>query len=171
MMTVRPARPGDLDLICELIRSLADYQGLLHEVSFDPAEMERLLFGARPAAEVMIGEMAGEAQGFALFFTRPSTFRGQLVVHLEDLFVREPARRRGLGSRLLREVVIKARDLGCARVEWTVQHANEAAIRFYEASGASIEHDWRIVRLANDALADFGADLGVELAVAPATDR
>lgn len=158
MMTVRPARPDDLELICGLIRGLADYQGLSHEASFDHSELGRLLFGTRPAADVMIGEIGGTAQGFALFFTKLSTFRGQLVVHLEDLFVREPARRRGLGSRLLREVAGKARELGCARVEWTVQHANEAAIRFYEASGATIEHDWRIVRLANKALADFGND-------------
>lgn len=156
MISARMANADDLSLISELIRQLAAYEGLLGDVSFDEEKLGDLLFGRHPAAEVLIGEIGGQTEGFALYFEKLSTFKGQLVLHLEDLFVRESARGRGLGTHLLREVAIKAAERQCARVEWAVLDWNAPAIRFYEALGAHIETDWRIVRLESAAFAGIG---------------
>ena len=91
-LAIRPARQFDLPLIAELIRALAEYEKLAHEVRFDEAELGRHLFGPHPMAEVVIGELDGAAQGFALFFHSFSTFEGRPGIYLEDLFVRPAAR-------------------------------------------------------------------------------
>ncbi|MEQ1395276.1 GNAT family N-acetyltransferase, partial [Salmonella enterica] len=77
----------DLPLIADLIRALADYEKLADAVRFDEATLGDKLFGARPSAEVVIGEIDGTAQGFALFFHNFSTFEGKPGIYLEDLFV------------------------------------------------------------------------------------
>ena len=95
-LTIRAATPADLPLIAQLIRDLADYEKLADEVRFDEAVLGAKLFGQNgghgPYAEVVIGELDGAAQGFALFFHNFSTFEGRPGIYLEDLFVREPAR-------------------------------------------------------------------------------
>ena len=95
-LSIRPATPADLPLIAQFIRDLADYEKLAHEVRFDEATLGRKLFGERPYAEVVIGEIDGAAQGFALFFHNFSTFEGRPGLYLEDLFVRPASR--GSGS-------------------------------------------------------------------------
>lgn len=156
MTIIREATPDDLPLIATLVRELADYEGLLSEVSFDQGELGQHLFGEHPIADVLIAEDRGDAVGFALFFMTLSTFKGRPVLYLEDLFVREHARGRGVGSTLLREVARRAAARGCARMEWTVLDWNEPAIRFYKGIGAMVEPDWRLVRVAGPALAEFG---------------
>ena len=91
-LSIRPAAPADLPLIAEFIRDLAAYEKLSHEVRFDEAKLGEKLFGPRPYAEVLIGELGGAPQGFALFFHNFSTFEGRPGIYLEDLFVRPEAR-------------------------------------------------------------------------------
>ena len=100
-ISIRPATPADLPLIGAFICELAEYEKLAHEVRFDEAVLGAKLFGPRPYAEVVIGEVDGAAQGFALFFHNFSTFEGRPGVYLEDLFVRPAARGAGLGKALL----------------------------------------------------------------------
>ena len=163
-LTIRPATPADLPLICELIRDLAEYERLADAVRFDPAVLGEKLFGARPYAEVVIGELDGAAQGFALFFHNFSTFEGRPGIYLEDLFVREPARGSGLGQALLAHLAALAVERDCARLEWSVLDWNAPAIGFYEKLGAQAMDDWTIMRLDGAALtglaaaARFGAD-------------
>ena len=97
-VTIRAATPADLPLIAALIRELAEYEKLSHEVRFDEAVLGAQLFGPRPYAEVLIGETDGEATGFALFFHNFSTFEGRPGIYLEDLFVRPQARGKGLAQ-------------------------------------------------------------------------
>ena len=99
-LSIRPATREDIGLIAELIRALAEYEKLAHEVRFDEAVLGEKLFGARPYAEVVIGEIDGVAQGFALFFHNFSTFEGKPGIYLEDLFVRPEARGSGLGKEM-----------------------------------------------------------------------
>ena len=115
--SVRPSTPDDLPLIASFIRELAEYEKLSHEVRFDEAEIGRNLFAARPYAEALIGEIDGDAQGFALFFHTFSTFEGKPGIWLEDLYVRPAARGCGLGKALLLHVGRMALERGCARFE------------------------------------------------------
>ena len=151
-LSIRPAVPADLPLIGALIRELADYEKLAHEVRFDPAELDRHLFGPRPMAEVAIGEVDGTAQGFALFFHNFSTFEGKPGIDLEDLFVSPAARGAGLGKALLTHLAALAVERGCARLEWSVLDWNEPSIKFYESLGAIAREEWTIFRLTGGAL-------------------
>ena len=105
-LTIRPATPADLPLVARLIRALADYEKLAHEVRFDETVLGQKLFGPRPYAEVVIGEVDGVAQGFALFFHNFSTFEGKPGIYLEDLFVQPEARGSGMGKALLAHLAI-----------------------------------------------------------------
>jgi GNAT superfamily N-acetyltransferase len=152
-ITIRPATRADLPLIAALIRELADYEKLAHEVRFDEAVLGERLFGARQYAEVVIGEVDGEAQGFALFFHNFSTFEGKPGVYLEDLYVRPAARGCGLGKALLRHLAALAVERDCARLEWWVLDWNAPAIGFYEKLGARPMDEWTVMRVDGAALA------------------
>ncbi len=152
MISVRPATPRDFELVAGLIRKLADYEQLLHEVRFDLEVLRGHLFGPRPAAEVLIGELDGAAAGFALFFQTFSTFEGRPGIYLEDLFVEPHARGRGLARALLRrlaELVIERRG---ARLEWAVLDWNELGKGFYRSIGARPVEGWERWRVEGEAL-------------------
>ena len=151
-LSIRPATPDDLPLIASLIRELADYEKLAHEVRFEPAVLASHLFGERPMAEVAIGEVDGVAQGFALFFHNFSSFEGRPGIYLEDLFVRPEARGHGLGKALLAHLAGLALQRGCARLEWWVLDWNEPAIGFYKKLHAEAMDEWTVYRLEGAAL-------------------
>ncbi len=163
-LTIRPATLADLPLIAQLIRDLAEYERLAHEVRFDPAVLGEKLFGARPYAEVVIGELNGTAQGFALFFHNFSTFEGRPGIYLEDLFVLPEARGSGLGKALLAHLAALAVARDCARLEWSVLDWNEPAIGFYRKLGAKPMDEWTVMRLDGPALAQLGAAARVSAA-------
>ena len=149
---IRSAQPDDVGLIIGFIRELADYEKLSDQVVADPALMREHLFGARPFAEVLIGEVDGTAAGFALFFHNYSTFLGKPGIYLEDLYVRSSARGTGLGSALLGKLASLAIARGCGRLEWSVLDWNEPAIEFYKRLGAQALDDWTQYRLTGPAL-------------------
>ena len=154
---IEPATPGDVGLILSLVRELADYEKLSHEVVATEDGLRDALFGARPAAETLIAYVDGEPAGFALFFTSFSTFAGRPGVYVEDLFVRPAARRLGIGRRLFAHVARLARERGCGRLEWSVLDWNEPALRFYAGLGARPLDEWTVHRLTGDALARLAA--------------
>jgi GNAT superfamily N-acetyltransferase len=131
-LTIRNASRADLQIIAQFIRDLAEYEKLADEVRFDEAVLGDRLFGARPYAEVLIGEIDGHPQGFALFFHNFSTFEGKPGVYLEDLFVRPEARGSGLGRALLAALAQIAVERDCARLEWWVLDWNDPAIQLLQ---------------------------------------
>lgn len=149
---VRFAERADLPLIAQFIRDLAEYERLAHEVRFDEAVLGERLFGPRPYAEVLIGEIDGVPQGFALFFHNFSTFEGKPGIYLEDLFVRPDARGSGLGKALLKRLAALAIERDCARLEWWVLDWNEPAINFYKSLDAKPMDEWTTFRVDGDAL-------------------
>jgi GNAT superfamily N-acetyltransferase len=151
-LSIRPATRPDLPLIAQFIRDLADYERLAHEVRFDEAVLGDRLFGPRPYAEVLIGEIDGEPLGFALFFHNFSTFEGRPGIYLEDLFVRPEARGAGLGKAMLQRLAALAVERDCARLEWAVLDWNEPAIAFYKSLGARMMDEWTVMRVDGDAL-------------------
>src|SRR6185312_11138681 len=119
-VTIRIARADDCVTILAFIRDLAEYEKLAHEVIADEAALRATLFGTRPAAEVLIAERAGEAVGFALFFTSYSTFLAKPGLYLEDLFVRPAARSHGVGGALMAACAKLCIERNYGRFEWSV---------------------------------------------------
>ena len=156
-LSIRPAVAADLPLIAQFIRDLAEYEKLAHEVRFDVAVLGDRLFGKRPYAEVLIGEIDGAAQGFALFFHNFSTFEGKPGIYLEDLFVRPEARGSGLGKALLKRLAALATERDCARLEWWVLDWNEPSIQFYKKLGAHTMDEWTTFRVDGDALQELAS--------------
>lgn len=149
---IRSAQPDDVGLIIGFIRELAEYEKLSDQVVADPAQMREHLFGTRPFAEVLIGEVNDAAAGFALFFHNYSTFLGKPGIYLEDLYVRSSARGTGLGTALLGKLASLAIERGCGRLEWSVLDWNEPAVDFYKRLGAQPLDDWTQYRLTGPAL-------------------
>ena len=137
-MAIRPAQPDDLSEICALIRELADYEDLAHEVVLDEAEVGRWVFDERVASVLIAETDDGHVAGMALWFATFSTFLGRPGIWLEDLFVRPEHRGRGHGLALLQAL----RSMTDGRVEWAVLDWNEPSIRFYEALGARPVQGW-----------------------------
>jgi GNAT superfamily N-acetyltransferase len=160
---VRPAQETDVDLIYSLIRALAEYERAPDQVVGTPEQLRRWLFGDRPAAEALIGEVNGQPAGFALFHGTFSTWECQPGLWLEDLFVLPEFRRYGLGDRLLASVARVAVDRGYTRVGWTALDWNEMALSFYRKIGATVLDEWTNHRLS-------GAMLRAVAARAPGAD-
>lgn len=157
-IAIRPATAEDLPLIASLIRALADYEKLSHEVRFDEVVLGQKLFGPRPYAEVVIGELDGTPQGFALFFHNFSTFEGKPGIYLEDLFVRPEARGSGLGKALLSHLAALVIERDCARLEWSVLDWNAPAIGFYKSLGAKFMDEWTVMRVDSQALVQLSGN-------------
>jgi GNAT superfamily N-acetyltransferase len=162
--TLRPAELRDVAPIVQLIRELAEFEKLTHLLQVTPEKLRPHLFGEKPVAEAWVAEVpaAAVAPGeptvvaFALFFTNFSTFLAQPGLYLEDLYVKPAHRRLGIGRALLTRLARLAVERHCGRFEWSVLDWNVNAIGFYEKLGATILPDWRICRVAGDALQRFG---------------
>ena len=154
--TLRPAEPRDLDAIVALIGELAVFEQLAHLVEATTDKLGPHLFGDRPVAECIVGEVGGEVVAFALFFTNFSTFLAQPGLYLEDLYVKPEHRGSGVGKALLTALAGVAIERDYGRFEWSVLDWNENAIRFYEGMGATVRPVWRICRVTGDALRALG---------------
>lgn len=150
--TIRAATADDVPTICGLIRKLAEYERLTHELRFDEGQMAEHLFGARRYAEVLLSEDEGQAVGYAVFYHNYSTFVGKPGIYLEDIFVLPDYRGRGHGRALFQAVVRVAVERGCGRMEWVALNWNEPAIEFYQAFGATKLSDWTTFRLTGEKL-------------------
>lgn len=157
-MVIRHGERADVPVIAELIRGLARFEKLEHEVTMTEEMLAANLFGPHHYAETLIAEDAGAPVGFALFFHNFSTFLAQPGIYLEDLFVIPEQRSRGVGRELLRELARLAVERGCGRLEWAVLDWNRDAIAFYERLGARPNSDWTIYRLTGQALSSLGRE-------------
>jgi GNAT superfamily N-acetyltransferase len=155
---IRAAVPGDTPLILSLVRELADYERLAHEVDATEAMLETALFGPDPRAFCDLAEVDGAAAGFALWFRNFSTFRGRHGIYLEDLFVRPAYRGRGIGRALLVGLARRCEAEGLPRLEWSVLNWNEPALRFYASLGAEPMSGWTIHRLGGEPLARLAGE-------------
>ncbi len=151
-LAIRIARAEDVATILGFIRALADYEKLSHEVVATEPQLRATLFGARPAAEVLIAEDAGAPVGFALFFTSYSTFLAKPGLYLEDLFVDPPARSKGVGGALMAALAKLCIERDYGRFEWSVLDWNEPALAFYRALGAVPMAEWTVQRLTGEPL-------------------
>ncbi|MFU8833508.1 MAG: GNAT family N-acetyltransferase [Wenzhouxiangella sp.] len=151
-LTIRPVRAGDEAILLELIGELAEYEKLAKEVVATVDLLRQALFGDESVAEAVLAEWQGQVCGFALWFRNFSTFLGRPGLYLEDLYVRESHRGRGIGKALLLHLAGIARARGYGRMEWSVLDWNQPAIDFYHSLGARPMDDWTVFRLDQAAL-------------------
>jgi len=151
-ITIRFAERDDVPVIAELIRALARFEKLEHEVAMTEDRLDKTLFGPRPYAETLLAEESGKAVGFALFFHNFSTFLAKPGIYLEDLFVVPEQRGRGIGRTLLERLARIAVERDCGRLEWAVLDWNRDAIAFYERLGAKPNSEWTVYRLTGEPL-------------------
>lgn len=162
-LLIRAARPDDAPLLAELIQELAAYERLSADCHVDGESLAQGLFDpARPVAEALVLEWAGEPAGFALFFHNFSTFLARPGLYLEDLFVRPAFRRRGIARAALVYLARLARSRGCGRMEWSVLDWNTPAHHFYRSLGAAPLEDWTIWRVNGEALARLASPESLE---------
>ena len=151
-ITIRPAAAHEMPLVLELVRELAVYEHLEHEMTATAEDFAAAVFGSRPCAEVVFACIDGIPVGYALFFRTFSTFVGKPGIFLEDLFVRPQARNLGVGKQLLAWLARTALERGCGRLEWAVLDWNEPSIGFYRSLGAIAQDQWTTYRLTDEAL-------------------
>lgn len=149
---IRKAERGDVALVLDFIKKLAEYERLSHEVVATEKELEKYLFGEEKVAEVVIGYHQENPVGFALYFYNFSTFLGKPGIYLEDLFVLEEQRGKGFGKALLAYLAKLAIEKDCGRLEWAVLDWNEPSIEFYKSLGARLMNEWIVNRLTGDTL-------------------
>ena len=152
---IRPATTDDVSAIFDLIKALAAYEKLSHQVVGSPEALQEHLFGSRIYAEAIVGEWDNKIVSFALFFPNYSTFLTQPGIYLEDLFVLPKYRRQGIGKGMLSYLGKLAVSRNAGRLEWSVLDWNQDAIAFYQSLGAKVLPDWRICRLTESALSDL----------------
>ena len=164
---LRSATPSDTATIFRLIQTLAEYEKLTHEVTGSPEMLQTELFGDRPAAEVLLADVDGEAVGFALFFPTYSSFEGKPGIYLEDLFVQPEFRRQGIAKALLSRLAQLVLERQGCRLEWAVLDWNTPAIDFYKRIGAEqLEHRC-LCRLTGDSLSSLAEQGRTQVVRAP----
>lgn len=175
LVTVRAARPEDLETVWRLILELAEYEQLSHECTGALEDLGRAMFGAQPRVEAILAFANGEPAGLAIYYFTFSTFAAKPILFLEDFFVRPSFRRQGAGRQMFRMLAEKARELDCEGMEWSVLDWNRLAMDFYASLGAAPRHEWVRYRLGPEQislLAKGGAlnEIGPEEASRPRPD-
>ncbi|MFH8901172.1 GNAT family N-acetyltransferase [Streptomyces coeruleorubidus] len=154
---IRSATLNDIPDIRAMIRELAAYERAVEQARATEEQLREALFGEHPAAYALIAEDEGEAVGYALWFPRFSTWTGTRGMHLEDLYVRPPARGAGHGKALLAALAATCRRNGYDRFEWWVLAWNTPTIDFYKSLGVELLEEWKVCRLSGEPLRELAA--------------
>jgi GNAT superfamily N-acetyltransferase len=151
-LVIRRARPDEAGVVLSLVRELAEYEKLLHEVDATEKMLADALFGENPRLFCDIAEWNGDVAGFAVWFINFSTFSGRSGIYLEDLFVRPALRGNGIGKALLSHLAKECVANNWSRLQWSVLDWNEPSIAFYKSLGAVMMDEWTICKVAGPAL-------------------
>ncbi len=151
-LTINTATPADVPSLLELIRELARFERLEHEVQATASSLRESLFGSPPVAGALLVRWGHELAGYAIYFFTFSSFVGRLGLWLDDLYVRPAYRRQGLGRALLERVADIGARRGCGRFEWTALRWNENALQFYQRLGARQLDEWVMLRMEAPAI-------------------
>jgi diamine N-acetyltransferase len=154
-LSIRRARSDEARVVLALVRELADYEKLLHEVVATEAQIAQALFGKDPRLFCDIAEWNGEPAGFAAWFVNFSTFAGRHGIYLEDLFVRPHLRGKGIGKALLVHLAKECVANNWSQLQWAVLDWNAPSIAFYESLGAVMMDEWTLCRVTGSALASL----------------
>src|ERR1700722_14312751 len=159
-LIIRRARPDEAGLVLSLVRELAEYEKLLHEVEATEEVIGAALFGDNPRLFCDIAEWNGEVAGCAVWFINFSTFSGRSGIYLEDLFVRQAVRGKGIGKALLSHLAKECVTNNWSRLQWSVLDWNAPSIAFYKSLGAVLVDEWTICKVAGPALSQLAEGTG-----------
>ena len=151
-LIIRRACPDEAGLVLSLVRELAEYEKLSHEVEATEQMIAAALFGPNPRLFCDIAEWSGEVAGFAVWFVNFSTFSGRSGIYLEDLFVRPALRGKGIGKSLLAHLARECVANGWSRLQWAVLDWNTPSIDFYKSLGAVMLDEWTVCKVSGAAL-------------------
>jgi len=140
-VTIRPAVAEDCERLMELIRELAVYEKAPEQVTVSLQHFVESGFGPNPVWWAFVAEADGRVEGFALYYIRYSTWKGQKM-YLEDILVTEKMRGMGLGNLLFERLIEEAKEKGLSGIIWQVLEWNEPAINFYKKYNASFDAEW-----------------------------
>ena len=152
MISIRPAAKEDAALLAAMIRELAAFEKLEHEVGTTEEDLVRDGFGERPKFRAVIAQWNGEPVGYAVFFEFYSSFQGRAGIFLDDLYVKPASRKHGIGTALIKHVAGIAWREKYFCMRWEVLDWNKQAIEFYNNLGAAFLDEWKPVVLIGDAL-------------------
>ncbi len=152
MLRIRSTTREDVPVLLGLIRELAAYEKKAHKAVVTEDDLLRDGFGPHPKFRMLIAEWQGEPAGYASFFYFYSTFQGRPALFLEDLFVLDKFRGKGVGKALLAAVAKLALEEGCYGLRWEVLDWNRPAIQFYERLGADFLNERKVVAMTGEAL-------------------
>ncbi|MEO8210919.1 MAG: GNAT family N-acetyltransferase [bacterium] len=144
---IRNARKQDSKLILNLINELADFEKLLAP---DKSACRRLIkdaFTNNPLFRILLAEVDSVIAGYAFYFYTYSSFKAKKTLYLEDIFISEIFRSKGIGKLFFNELIKIAKKNKCGAMEWIVLDWNENAIKFYDKLGANEKKEWKIYRL------------------------
>lgn len=153
MTLIRPARPGDEADIVAMVHALAAFERAREQCAVTEGHISAALFGEDAVARCHLAEVDGQTAAMALWFRNFSTWDGVAGIHLEDLFVREPFRRRGLARALLAALARECVQRGYSRLSWAVLDWNANAIALYDAVGGQPLTEWISYRVSGPELA------------------
>jgi GNAT superfamily N-acetyltransferase len=150
MLSIRPAKAGDVSVLNTLIHEFAEFERL--PIAATEAGLLRDGFSESPKFRVLMAEWDGQPAGYAFFFDYYSSFEGRPGLFLEDIYVRDQYRGKGIGRALLARVASIAKEQKCFGVRWQVLDWNTPAIDFYKGLGATFLDDWKTISLEGNAL-------------------
>lgn len=151
MPIIREAQISDVPAIISLLADFAAFENLSEYLTISEADLQEAMFGEGSFVEGLICEVDGDTAGFAIFYPRFSSFRGQRGYYLEDIYVDSAYRGRGFGEALLRAIARKGKARGFERIDFQVLEWNSAAIEFYKALGAVIEDEDKHLKFVDEA--------------------
>ena len=140
-IVIRKAKREDCPRILELVKELAEFERAPKEVTVSEEHFEKSGFGSRPVWWAFVAEVDGRVEGFALYYIRFSTWKGQRM-YLEDLLVTEKMRGKGLGKMLFDQLIKEAKRRNLNGIQWQVLEWNEPAINFYKKYEAAFDAEW-----------------------------
>jgi len=151
-LCIRPLDPNDLPVLLEMVAELAVYEGRKHLIQVSEQDLAASLFGDNPVAEALLGEIGHEAVSYMIFYPTYKSYFGRRGVWMEDLYVREAVRGKGVGQAMMSYLAYLARQRDYCQIEWFISRKNGSAYRAYTSMGAKAQDDELLFNLTGPAL-------------------